>query len=164
MRLGGFKPSHRLDQEGKVWMTRVMPDMTLEPSTHDDDSGTVRVSPWGISNQVWDDFGIHWNDLRQYFDDYLEDMECFVAMPPTHAWVAKLQHWLQRQRDRVVKVMDQKSIGLCPQGFESPRCRMAIPDHRLEWKQAWFWAQGREENRVQKLVTIKMQSERGMEN
>ena len=29
----------------------------------------------------------------------------------------------RRQRDRVVKVMDQKSIGLCPQGFESPRCR-----------------------------------------
>ena len=28
-----------------------------------------------------------------------------------------------RQRDRVVKVMDYKSIGLCPQGFESPRCR-----------------------------------------
>ena len=28
-----------------------------------------------------------------------------------------------RQRDRVVKVMDSKSIGLCPQGFESPRCR-----------------------------------------
>ena len=29
----------------------------------------------------------------------------------------------RRQRDRVVKGMDSKSIGLCPQGFESPRCR-----------------------------------------
>ena len=27
------------------------------------------------------------------------------------------------QCDRVAKVMDSKSIGLCPQGFESPRCR-----------------------------------------
>ena len=25
--------------------------------------------------------------------------------------------------DRVSKVMDSKSIGLCPQGLESPRCR-----------------------------------------
>ena len=24
---------------------------------------------------------------------------------------------------RVVKEMDSKSVGLCPQGFESPRCR-----------------------------------------
>ena len=30
---------------------------------------------------------------------------------------------VQRQCDRVVKVMDSKSIGLCPQGFKSPRCR-----------------------------------------
>ena len=29
------------------------------------------------------------------------------------------------QCDRVAKVMDSKSIGLCPQGFESPRCRSA---------------------------------------
>ena len=28
------------------------------------------------------------------------------------------------QRDRAAKVMDSKSIGLCPQGFESPRCRI----------------------------------------
>ena len=31
--------------------------------------------------------------------------------------------WLCRQCDRVAKVMDSKSIGLCPQGLESPRCR-----------------------------------------
>ena len=33
------------------------------------------------------------------------------------------------QRDRAVKVMDSKSIGLCPQGLESPRCRLveALP-------------------------------------
>ena len=30
------------------------------------------------------------------------------------------------QCDRVVKVMDSKSIGLCPQGFKSPRCRFAM--------------------------------------
>jgi hypothetical protein len=34
-----------------------------------------------------------------------------------------------RQCDRVVKVMDSKSIGLCPQGFESPRCRGALGRH-----------------------------------
>ena len=28
------------------------------------------------------------------------------------------------QRDRVAKVMDSKSIGLCPQGFESPSLSM----------------------------------------
>ena len=33
---------------------------------------------------------------------------------------------LPRQCDRVVKVMDSKSIGLCPQGFKSPRCRIYI--------------------------------------
>ena len=30
------------------------------------------------------------------------------------------------QCDRVVKVMDSKSIGLCPQGFKSPRCRFEV--------------------------------------
>ena len=30
---------------------------------------------------------------------------------------------LQGHRDRVAKVMDQKSIGLCRQGLESLRCR-----------------------------------------
>ena len=43
-----------------------------------------------------------------------------------------------RQCVRAVKEMDSKSIGLCPQGFESPRCRIlalhygavaATPDH-----------------------------------
>ena len=29
----------------------------------------------------------------------------------------------QRQCVRAAKEMDPKSIGLCPQGFESPRCR-----------------------------------------
>ena len=31
------------------------------------------------------------------------------------------------QCDRVAKVMDSKSIGLCPQGLESPRCRHVQP-------------------------------------
>ncbi len=31
-----------------------------------------------------------------------------------------------RQCVRVVKEMDSKSIGLCPQGFESPRCRLHL--------------------------------------
>ena len=34
---------------------------------------------------------------------------------------------LPRQRERVVKVMDSKSIGLCPQVLESPRCRCLFP-------------------------------------
>ena len=29
---------------------------------------------------------------------------------------------------RVVKEMDSKPIGLCPQGFESPRCRFILAD------------------------------------
>ena len=33
-----------------------------------------------------------------------------------------------RQCVRVVKEMDSKSIGLCPQGFESPRCRFIVAD------------------------------------
>ena len=32
-----------------------------------------------------------------------------------------------RQCVRVAKEMDSKSIGLCPQGFESPRCRLCDP-------------------------------------
>ena len=42
------------------------------------------------------------------------------------------QAWTPRQCDRVAKVMDSKSIGLCPQGFKSPRCRcceVAAPEH-----------------------------------
>ena len=34
---------------------------------------------------------------------------------------------VSRQCDRVAKVMDLKSIGLCPQGFKSPRCRRSSP-------------------------------------
>ena len=34
---------------------------------------------------------------------------------------------VSRQCDRVAKVMDSKSIGLCPQGFKSPRCRRSSP-------------------------------------
>ena len=29
------------------------------------------------------------------------------------------------------KEMDSKSIGLCPQGFESPRCRFALSNRKL---------------------------------
>ena len=32
----------------------------------------------------------------------------------------------QRQCVRAVKEMDSQSIGLCPQGFESPRCRLTM--------------------------------------
>ena len=45
----------------------------------------------------------------------------------------------QRQRVRAAKEMDPKSIGLCPQGFESPQCRCALsltasPDNgRHQW-------------------------------
>ena len=50
-----------------------------------------------------------------------------------------------RQCVRVVKEMDSKSIGLCPQGFESPRCRLyseyLVPSpHRLVVK---MWRCGR---------------------
>ena len=41
--------------------------------------------------------------------------------PPT---TRPQQPLLQRHRVRAVKEMDSKSIGLCPQGFESPRCRL----------------------------------------
>ena len=37
------------------------------------------------------------------------------------------------QCDRVVKVMDSKSIGLCPQGFKSPRCRSDSNDLQEKW-------------------------------
>ena len=33
-----------------------------------------------------------------------------------------------RQCVRAVKEIDSKAIGLCPQGFESPRCRFHSPD------------------------------------
>ena len=36
---------------------------------------------------------------------------------------SQLISFAQRQCVRAVKEMDPKSIGLCPQGFESPRCR-----------------------------------------
>ena len=35
-----------------------------------------------------------------------------------------------RQCVRAAKEMDSKSIGLCPQGFESPRCRFPEPSRR----------------------------------
>ena len=39
---------------------------------------------------------------------------------------------LQRHCVRAVKEMDSKSIGLCPQGFESLGCRMHLPESNLE--------------------------------
>ena len=61
------------------------------------------------------------------------------ASAETHTFTKEKQFWLKqyiangrwpshelgktRQCVRVVKEMDSKSIGLCPQGFESPRCR-----------------------------------------
>ena len=39
--------------------------------------------------------------------------------------IACVSNPLHGQFDRVVKVMDSKSIGLCPQGFKSPSCRLA---------------------------------------
>ena len=39
-------------------------------------------------------------------------------------------HIVNRQCVRAAKEMDSKSIGLCPQGFESPRCRL----HYLPFK------------------------------
>ena len=46
-----------------------------------------------------------------------------------------------RQCVRVVMEMDSKSIGLCPQGFESPRCRSGSAvniarDKRLCWRRS----------------------------
>ena len=39
--------------------------------------------------------------------------------------LASLCPWAARHFVRAAKEMDSKSIGLCPQGFESPRCRFA---------------------------------------
>ncbi len=44
---------------------------------------------------------------------------------------------LQRQCVRAVKEMDSKSIGLCPQGFESPRCRFVRPLACFQRKALW---------------------------
>ncbi len=38
----------------------------------------------------------------------------------------------QRHCVRAVKEMDSKSIGLCPQGFESPRCRLGAADRQQQ--------------------------------
>ena len=43
-----------------------------------------------------------------------------------------------RQCVRVVKEMDSKSIGLCPQGFESPRCRPLCIAVRVALR-GWLW-------------------------
>jgi hypothetical protein len=43
-----------------------------------------------------------------------------------------------RQRVRMVKEMDSKSIGLCPQGFESPHCRS--PRFQCCFHLAWRFA------------------------
>ena len=51
----------------------------------------------------------------------------------------------QRHCVRVVKEMDSKSIGLCPQGFESPWCRFSLgmvvaPHHHQVWGPAQLCA------------------------
>ena len=38
---------------------------------------------------------------------------------------------------RAVKEMDSKSIGLCPQGFESPRCRFVCMSHDRQLQRNW---------------------------
>ena len=40
--------------------------------------------------------------------------------------LARESPFQSRQCVRAAKEMDSKSIGLCPQGFESPRCRIAM--------------------------------------
>ena len=45
-----------------------------------------------------------------------------VAVPTRRRLVSVPRHCV-----RVAKEMDSKSIGLCPQGFESPRCRLCDP-------------------------------------
>ena len=48
---------------------------------------------------------------------------CYIwTNSAVHLW-AYLPSFCSGQCDRVAKVMDSKSIGLCPQGFKSPRCR-----------------------------------------
>ena len=42
-------------------------------------------------------------------------------------WPCAFLCYATRQCDRVAKVMDSKSIGLCPQGLKSPRCRIGLP-------------------------------------
>ena len=49
----------------------------------------------------------------------------FVQLMPGCSIVCKRMQSISRQCVRAVKEMDSKSIGLCPQGFESPRCRYA---------------------------------------
>jgi hypothetical protein len=58
-------------------MTRVMPDMTLDPLTH---NCRMILGPFECHHGAHRTrfemiLGTLWNDKRQYSDDYLEDME-----------------------------------------------------------------------------------------
>ena len=59
--------------------------------------------------------------------------ECGAKLRNNHGESAHMDHhdlaagMLLRHFVRVAKEMDWKSIGLCPQGLESPRCRFGRP-------------------------------------
>ena len=55
----------------------------------------------------------------------------FQLLPPCGCSPLHSRHCV-----RVAKEMDSKSIGLCPQGFESPRCRMCKCSHNHDISQA----------------------------
>ena len=69
---------------------------------------------------------------------------------PTSVVQVQLQHqsgtlpaFFYRHCGRAVKEMDSKSIGLCPQGFESPRCRSFTPRNSSRFAVAIFCADAR---------------------
>ena len=63
---------------------------------------------------------------RKY--QFREVTNTFAFAQPEHLEVVRIT-FFHRHCVRAVKEMDSKSIGLCPQGFESPRCRYLFPLH-----------------------------------
>ena len=66
------------------------------------------------------------NHRRKY--QFREVTNTFAFAQPEHLEVVRIT-FFHRHCVRAVKEMDSKSIGLCPQGFESPRCRYLFPLH-----------------------------------
>ena len=77
-----------------------------------------RLPPLPPTSPCIDDLMIRWSEAPTR----KEANHTPESKPSQTKKEAKTRQKRQGQHDRVVKGMDQKSIGLCPQGFEYPRC------------------------------------------
>ena len=109
--LGVFQNPVRSDMESKVYTT-LSTRQLWDLSPHSSNTAPLARSVLDTAHSLERLKKLQWT--RKSCD--------FWTNSAVYLW-ACLPDFCSGQCDRVAKVMDSKSIGLCPQGFKSPRCR-----------------------------------------